>query len=552
MPTVLFRNSGSAGFSPEVTPGIGDGCPYEVALVDLNLDGWLDWVYGQSNRNGAEQDNSMVVRLNNGDGTFDQPEWYFAGVSTSLPTGDINGDGFPDAIACGRYQRCDPWPSCRIFWRVALINDGFGRFASEESESLQVEDPRDHELVDIDLDSDLDLIVEGGGTLSVYLNDGLGVFSPPVPTRTRIQQDSPPAYSRCTYWPALEAADLNRDGAPELLVFGRPPSGSPFVIAVMQHAGGGSLRRTALVPLRSDSYPQAAAVDLGGENLDVIGQWGQWSTSSIWSMRFEPCAFASPTQVITSSATSLAAMDLNGDRADDLVFWTHSWATGENIAVNSGGCGVLPSVAVRPDLEGVRLFGDLNADGLTDLLIIVGPQLHVIGDVLSPDAPAAPPVVIATASTYSRSWLLADVDRDGRSDLVQVDINPGSVSGPPRQFELTVRRSNGALGFDPPEISPRGSIAYDKGQSILADIRLTDRTGDGVLDVMMTLIRTQYNGRNAVDIVVSPGGAGMVFGQAAVTELIQFGPYELVNSLRWSDPLGGGGESLVVETFRQR
>ncbi|MDX2115587.1 MAG: hypothetical protein SFZ24_08205, partial [Planctomycetota bacterium] len=47
-------------------------------------------------------------------------------------------------------------------------------------------------------------------------------------------------------------------------------------------------------------------------------------------------------------------------------------------------------------------------------------------------------------------------------------------------------------------------------------------------------------------------GAGMVFGQAAVTELIQFGPYELVNSLRWSDPLGGGGESLVVETFRQR
>ncbi len=63
-----------------------------VTSVDLNGDGKLDLVTGQSGRVG--------VLLGNGDGTFRAPVNYTGGVSAT--SGDFNGDGKLDVVAINR------------------------------------------------------------------------------------------------------------------------------------------------------------------------------------------------------------------------------------------------------------------------------------------------------------------------------------------------------------------------------------------------------------------------------------------------------------------
>ncbi|MCJ7510365.1 MAG: FG-GAP-like repeat-containing protein, partial [Dehalococcoidia bacterium] len=91
--SVLLGN-GDGTFAPQTTYAIGSS-PYSVALGDLNGDGDLDVVtanYGSSNAS---------VLLGNGDGTFASRATYIAGRwPTSVALGDLNDDGAPDmAIA---------------------------------------------------------------------------------------------------------------------------------------------------------------------------------------------------------------------------------------------------------------------------------------------------------------------------------------------------------------------------------------------------------------------------------------------------------------------
>ncbi len=79
------------------------------ALVDLDGDGWLDFVVANGNDMARQH---LVVYYNRGDGTFpDTPDWqsddtaYHGHVSVA----DVNGDGWPDvAVAVlGRYSNVD-------------------------------------------------------------------------------------------------------------------------------------------------------------------------------------------------------------------------------------------------------------------------------------------------------------------------------------------------------------------------------------------------------------------------------------------------------------
>jgi hypothetical protein len=64
-----------------------------VALADVNGDGHLDILYS---RGTIEYVDDLAVLLGNGDGTFQQAQFYDSGIN--IVAADVNGDGRPDVV----------------------------------------------------------------------------------------------------------------------------------------------------------------------------------------------------------------------------------------------------------------------------------------------------------------------------------------------------------------------------------------------------------------------------------------------------------------------
>jgi hypothetical protein len=153
-------------FSNE-SPCLGQGQANAVALADLNGDGALDAFLAKGRRGilgWEEKDTPNEVWLNNGQGNFiDSGQRLGQAVSLAVVVGDVNGDGFPDAVV-GNRGPDDVW-----------LNDGQGRF-SNSGQRLGGGMTHSLFLVDLDEDGDLDLFTVGESSSRAWLNDGDGGF----------------------------------------------------------------------------------------------------------------------------------------------------------------------------------------------------------------------------------------------------------------------------------------------------------------------------------------------------------------------------------------
>lgn len=140
---------------------------HAIVLTDLNGDGALDVFLGQASRriDGELQRNlPNKIWLNNGQDTFYNSGQRLGEYETySVALGDVNGDGFPDAVV-GNDGPDEVW-----------LNDGLGNFRHsgqrlDRSLTLFVF------LADLDGDGDLDLVTGSQSRGQVWLNDGTGQF----------------------------------------------------------------------------------------------------------------------------------------------------------------------------------------------------------------------------------------------------------------------------------------------------------------------------------------------------------------------------------------
>lgn len=165
---MVWLNRGDGRFNPNSQPLATSGSN-DVALGDLNRDGFLDaFVAGGLSAN-AETSTAIetpnTVWLNDGHGAFHDSGQRLGQVeSMAVALGDLNGNGFLDAVVGNRGQD-EIW-----------LNDGHGNFTLDE-QRLGSEPTRFVFTADLNGDGYLDIFTgeETGG--QAWFNDGAGNFT---------------------------------------------------------------------------------------------------------------------------------------------------------------------------------------------------------------------------------------------------------------------------------------------------------------------------------------------------------------------------------------
>lgn len=188
---LVFHGDGKGGFRAAGTFGEATWPTRNAAVADFNRDGFPDIAVANRGR-------PSYVCFNDGKGNFPTATELGPETSSTLVTGDMDGDGAADVIVPFRDKgQC-----------VVYLNDGQGRFPRKVGFGPAVTSTRAIAVADMNRDGRPDIVAchEELGTF-IYPNLGGGTFGAGQPIAGA---DAVP-YS-------LVAADLDGDGAPEIVV----------------------------------------------------------------------------------------------------------------------------------------------------------------------------------------------------------------------------------------------------------------------------------------------------------------------------------------------
>ena len=199
---IYANNNTAAPFYNAVSADIttDNHSTYDIAVADMNHDGFKDVVVANSGRNylylsdgaGDLFDNSVGLPI----GTVTETE-----TSWAVDIADINQDGHPDVV----------FGNASAVNRYYLNNgsaDPFNGVTSNTVDGLDSATTYGIKAVDVDLDGDIDIIALNNGVNRLYLNSG-GIFA--NGSGVDIFADNAASY-------AADVGDVNGDGLPDLVV----------------------------------------------------------------------------------------------------------------------------------------------------------------------------------------------------------------------------------------------------------------------------------------------------------------------------------------------
>ena len=286
----VMLNRGDGTFGQVQLADTGRGCCDQLKAVDLNGDRRADVV--------ARTDGFAIVLLNRGDGSFLPAREYKVtrGFPAALVVADLSGDGKRDISTTSESDRVS-----------VLLNKGDGSFGREHTFKAP---GRPLIADDLNRDGSPDLVttddpIDALGSVSVLINRGHGSFRPAR-----------------TYKPGRdvgqsEVADLNGDGAPELIVI------SNVGVSVYKNSGAGRFRDKRNYPPHG-WYNEFVVADVnGGGSPDLVFQSWDFGRVGVLLNRGNATFRRQLLEYYVAwGPIALAAVDLNGDRSRDVLTLT--------------------------------------------------------------------------------------------------------------------------------------------------------------------------------------------------------------------------------------
>jgi hypothetical protein len=446
-----------------------------ITSVDIDSDGRMDVAVTVQNNDRV----SLFRNLTNGPGniSFATKQDLTTGPAPfGLISADIDGDGLKDLASANNNSN-----SVTVLRNVTSM-PGLAQFATRRLDYGVGFHPYDLAVEDMDGDGKLDLVTAnvGSDNVSVLYN---GSVSGNVDFLSRKDYIAPPTAS----FTDIKEADFDLDGNIDLVAVFRSGNGS-YGLSVYRNDGSGRFETSLTLPVAG---PVLAVADFDGDHKPDLALEGQSAigvyknTSSgpgVFTFQFNNIGFSCPiaghvtsgdfdgdgkpdlvftySQSITDTVRSgavlknlsssssvsftqaftftmlgnneLVTSDFNKDGLLDFGYITQTagnpFVIQKNIT-NNGGIGFASQEITIPNgLLGPTIAGDLDGDGWDDLITSSeNSSLSLLLSTSSFDQISFSPRIMIPDQAKTVVGL-ADIDNDGRSDLVTTNTFGGFVS----------------------------------------------------------------------------------------------------------------------------
>jgi hypothetical protein len=287
-------NSGG-GFPPPTQIQIQGQSPYNYgAIGDFNGDGHMDLAAATS---------EVGILLGNGDGTFQNPVYYGAGMVGPIATGDFNKDGKLDVFGASGANVS------------VLLGNGDGTFGLPVNSFVgQLVPLTNVAVADFNQDKKLDaaVVIETSSApysqVALLLGNGDGTFSPGEAFNFNFPQT------------AIATGDLNGDGIPDLIVAvsgGTDVQVFPASVVVFLGKGDGTFQ-SPITTSAGDAISTVVVADFNGDGKqDVAISSATWGDVSLLLGNGDG-TFQVPMQ-FSSGGGAIVVADFDGNGRPDLA-----------------------------------------------------------------------------------------------------------------------------------------------------------------------------------------------------------------------------------------
>jgi hypothetical protein len=342
-----------------------------MSLGDIDNDGDLDmFVSGKDHPN-----IKSTMYKNDGNGVFtEMAGTNFMGTEFGHSAfADVDNDGDQDVLLIGRVSS--------FSHTYLYINDGTGNFTENTSTPILDTKFGDFEFVDVDNDTDLDLIISGGSTTpanllnpiihtTLYLNNGSGGFTAAAGTPFEGIENS-----------SITVLDIDNNQTQDLIITGQNASGT-FITNLYTNDGSGNFSLVSNTPFSSLSFAKVEAADTdndGDTDIFIIGRVsnnnyrgdlytndgaGNFSLTTGTSLRGG-----------ISGSLDFADFDKDGD-ADILMTGTDTSGVYGVVYENQGNNSFSIAASLINIYESDAAIGDIDNDGDLDAVIVGTPSIN--------------------------------------------------------------------------------------------------------------------------------------------------------------------------------
>ncbi len=356
--------------------------------VDVDMDGDEDIVAFAFNfpRDGAAPGGQVSIWENRGATFVDATATLLASTSVvsdhsrQFEVADFNGDGRKDVFAAQHGWDTEPFPGAPDLLLLSTTSGLRDMSATNISPVEPKGFSHSSASADVDCDGDTDLFagVLRGGSDHLFLNSGAGLM-------TAADAGLPYTPSQGWTFTSAEFCDLNRDGAPDLVLGGWPHKSTELLF----NDGFGGFRRAPASMLPRNVYGTATTVvdlNCGDENFDgwndlyvaITNQDYSAGTVEIWRNQgggvLEAVALPVP-QIQGGWAVRAMPIDFNRDGWLDIYAPLSGGAYATHIYVSGGVPGQYSRAPWSyPGLDRAMELVDANGDGRPDLYWMGGGQ----------------------------------------------------------------------------------------------------------------------------------------------------------------------------------